>query len=104
MFNDIYKKYYWGSERTAISLKIPFLHARHNMNELENAVDTIRKLKDEHDQYSLHILLSDDINSRVPLSELVNFDIQKPIKGSGYGILLPEEKEEAESSVHYKNS
>ncbi|KAG1457852.1 hypothetical protein G6F46_006691 [Rhizopus delemar] len=123
MFNDIYKKYYWGSERTAISLKIPFLHARlptdltatkdivdlGNLiwclkNELENAVDTIRKLKDEHDQYSLHILLSDDINSRVPLSELVNFDIQKPIKGSGYGILLPEEKEEAESSVHYKNS
>lgn len=62
----------------------------------------MRKLKEERDQYSLHIVLYGDTNGRAPLSQLVNFEIQKPLKGSEYGILLPEEKEESECIIIYK--
>ncbi|ORE20059.1 hypothetical protein BCV71DRAFT_167648, partial [Rhizopus microsporus] len=93
VFNAIYKKYFWGSESTALKLRIPFLNARLiQMNEPENTVDIIRKLKKKHGQHSLRIVLSGDTNGQAPLSQLVSFEIKKPLKSSGCGVLLLEEK------------
>ncbi|KAI8351221.1 hypothetical protein EDC96DRAFT_448074 [Choanephora cucurbitarum] len=84
LFNEIYKKYCWASENTALKLRIPFVHARDNILFLT--------MKQEHEQHELENLLAQNDSQRTSLSNLVDFDIQKPSKGAGYGILLPKEK------------
>jgi hypothetical protein len=59
-------------------------------------------MKNEHNQYEVERVLSGGDN-RVPLNQLVNLDIKKSTEGSGFGILVPDEKEEAECSVSFKN-
>ncbi|CEG82149.1 hypothetical protein RMATCC62417_16265 [Rhizopus microsporus] len=69
---------------------------------LRDAARTIQAMKNEHNQYEVERVLSGGDN-RVPLNQLVNLDIKKPIEGSGFRILIPDEKEEAECSVSFKN-
>lgn len=61
-------------------------------------------MKEEYEQYELQRMLLNVNDFRAPLSSLVNLDIQKPTKGAGYGISLPEEKEEDEFYVCHKKT
>ncbi|KAI9470971.1 MAG: hypothetical protein EXX96DRAFT_623149 [Benjaminiella poitrasii] len=67
-----------------------------------DAARTIQAMKNEHNQYEAKKVLSGGDN-RVPLNQLVNLDIKKPIEGSEFGILIPTKKEEAKCSVSLKN-
>lgn len=58
-------------------------------------------MKEEHEEYSLQKVLLSASESRTSLSTLLKLDIQKPVKGSGYNLLLPEENDEEQSSVRY---
>ena len=69
---------------------------------MRDAAETIQAMKNEHSQYEIERVLSGSDN-RVPLNQLVNSDIKKPTEGCGFGILIPEEKEEAEFSICFKN-
>ncbi|CEP19297.1 hypothetical protein [Parasitella parasitica] len=69
---------------------------------LRDAAETIQAMKNEHSQYEIERVLSGG-DSRVPLNQLVKLDIKKPTEGCGFGILIPEEKEEAEYSICFKN-
>lgn len=44
-------------------------------------------------------MMGQDVDSNLAL--MVDIDIQKPSKGAGYGILLPDEKDEDETAVQY---
>lgn len=68
---------------------------------LRDAAETIEAMKNEHRQYEVERVLSGSDN-RVPLNQLVNSDIKKPTEGCGFGILIPEEKEETEYSISFK--
>ncbi|EPB83308.1 hypothetical protein HMPREF1544_09954 [Mucor circinelloides 1006PhL] len=68
---------------------------------LRDAAKTIQAMKNEHNQYEIERVLSGSDN-RVPLNQLVNSDTKKPTEGCGFGILIPEEKEEAEFSICFK--
>lgn len=69
---------------------------------LRDVAETIQAMKNEHSQYEIERVLSGS-DKRVPLNQLVNSDIKKPTEGCGFGILIPEEKEEAEFSICFKN-
>lgn len=43
----------------------------------------------------------EEVRERTPLSQLLDLDIRKPAKGSGYHLLLPSEDEEGEVSFTY---
>lgn len=58
-------------------------------------------MKEEHDSYETQRMLEGSSSSRLSLVEMVNIEIQKPVKGEGYGILLPEEKDENDCSVRF---
>ncbi|ORE03635.1 hypothetical protein BCV72DRAFT_28163 [Rhizopus microsporus var. microsporus] len=58
---------------------------------LERTNNVLKAMKEEHESYKVERMLNDD-ESRCSLLEMVNIDIQKPVKGEGYGILLPEGK------------
>ena len=60
-------------------------------------------MKEEHEEYLLQKVLSNEAESRTPLSTLLKLDIQKPVKGPGYSLLLPEENDE-EQSVKYSEA
>ncbi|RCH81236.1 hypothetical protein CU098_004429 [Rhizopus stolonifer] len=68
---------------------------------LEDAVNIIKTMKEEHEEYSLQKVLLNTNENRTPLSTLLKVDIQKPVKGSGYNLLLPEENDEDESPIRY---
>lgn len=55
------------------------------------------KKKEEHDN-SVKLMV-EDVQSN--LSEMVNTEIEKSLKGAGYGILLPEEKDKDELSIRF---
>ncbi|KAI8973813.1 hypothetical protein BDF20DRAFT_805005, partial [Mycotypha africana] len=57
---------------------------------LEGANIVLKAMKEEHDSYQVGRMLRGD-DSRRSLVEMVNVDIQKPIKGEGYGVVLPDE-------------
>lgn len=71
---------------------------------LENPIKVIKTMKEEHEEYSLQKILSSGAESRTSLSTLLKLDIQKPVKGSGYNLLLPDEYDEEQSSVRYTRS
>lgn len=58
-------------------------------------------MKEEHEEYSLQQVLSNTNESRAPLSKLLKLDIQKPAKGPGYSLLIPDEYDEDQSPVRY---
>lgn len=67
---------------------------------LEKAVCVLKNMKEIHDQNELKMMMMGE-EALPSLLEYVDTDIQNPIKGAGYGILLPKEKEEQEVFVTY---
>lgn len=67
---------------------------------LERTVEIVKEMKKEHGEYEIAVMIGtkDGIPS---LMSLVNQEIQKPIHGIGYGLLLSVEKDEEEVSVHF---
>ncbi|KAI9257557.1 hypothetical protein EDC94DRAFT_522407, partial [Helicostylum pulchrum] len=47
-----------------------------------------------HQDYIMSRHINTEIDARTNLSTFVEMDIQKPVKGSEYGLLLPEQLEE----------
>ncbi|OBZ85223.1 hypothetical protein A0J61_06719 [Choanephora cucurbitarum] len=70
---------------------------------LEGATRVVKMMKEEHEEYLLQKVLSNEAESRTSLSTLLKLDIQKPVKGPGYSLLLPEENDE-EQSVKYSEA
>lgn len=60
-------------------------------------------MKEEHESYEVKRMLGGD-DSRFSLLKLVNVEIQKPVKGEGYGILLPNEKNEDDCIVRFTDA
>lgn len=60
-------------------------------------------MKEEHDSYEIQRVLEGSSSSRLLLVEMVGTEIQKPVKGEGYDILLPEEKDESDCNVQFTN-
>ena len=58
-------------------------------------------MKEEHDDYKLQQMFQRSSSSRLSLVEIVGTDIQKPVKGEGYGILLPAEQDESEYDIPF---
>lgn len=80
-------------------IKIIFLHKK--QIKLERVHNILKAMKEEHDSYETQRMLEGSSSSRLSLVEMVNIEIQKPVKGEGYGILLPEEKDENDCSVRF---
>ncbi|OBZ81658.1 hypothetical protein A0J61_10293 [Choanephora cucurbitarum] len=66
---------------------------------LEKSCKTIEKMKEEHESFEVRVLMGEPAQSS--LLEMVDTDIKKPVKGAGYGILLPEEKGDDEVAVSF---
>ncbi|PHZ13654.1 uncharacterized protein RHIMIDRAFT_305694 [Rhizopus microsporus ATCC 52813] len=64
--------------------------------EIASSVDVLKKMRKEHNDYMISAELSDEHEERESLASFVSKSIQKPVKGSGYGLLLPEELEKSE--------
>ncbi|KAI9481617.1 MAG: hypothetical protein EXX96DRAFT_460848, partial [Benjaminiella poitrasii] len=60
--------------------------------------------KEDHKEYSLQKALLRASESRTPLRTLLELVVQKPVKGSGYNLLLLEENDKEQSSVRYTES
>jgi hypothetical protein len=71
---------------------------------LNNTLEVSRKIKEEHQEHQLNMMLYDDVEHRIPLSKMVNLDIQKPTQGSGYRLLLPKEKDGDGTHICYKQT
>ncbi|KAG1005310.1 hypothetical protein G6F57_008522 [Rhizopus arrhizus] len=63
---------------------------------LERVHNILKAMKEEHNNYEVQRMLGGSSRSRLSLVEMVSTEIQKPVKGEGYGILLPEEKDESD--------
>ncbi|KAI8077303.1 uncharacterized protein B0P05DRAFT_638008 [Gilbertella persicaria] len=59
----------------------------------------LKKMKESHEQNELKMMMGEETSPS--LFQFVDIDIQKPVKGAGYGILLPEEKEEQDIVIKY---
>lgn len=70
---------------------------------LERVHNILKAMKEEHNNYEVQRMLGGSSRSRLSLVEMVSTEIQKPVKGEGYGILLPEEKDESDCNVHFTN-
>ncbi|CAO3667671.1 unnamed protein product [Rhizopus stolonifer] len=70
---------------------------------LERVHNILKAMKEEHDSYEIQRMLEGNSSSRFSLVEMVSTEIQKPVKGEGYGILLPEEKDESDCNVQFTN-
>ncbi|KAG1448005.1 hypothetical protein G6F46_011182 [Rhizopus delemar] len=120
MFNAAFKKYHRASFKVAQQLNILFVHTHPKTPTnssssshvvalgklfwclkmmLEKAVCVLKSMKESHNQNELKMMMGEEALSN--LLEYVDTEIQKPIKGAGYGILLPKEKEEQEVFVTY---
>ncbi|KAG1290354.1 hypothetical protein G6F66_008720 [Rhizopus arrhizus] len=96
LFNVIFKKYNNATLEAAQNLTVAFIHARDDSLhlwslELFSKKNAWRK--------AIIKLMGEDVQSN--LSEMVNTKIEKPVKGAGYGILLPKEKDEDELSIRF---
>ncbi|KAI8973187.1 hypothetical protein BDF20DRAFT_837154 [Mycotypha africana] len=58
---------------------------------LRKSYQTINRMKEEHVRYLTMRQLNPNNQSRVNLATLVEKEIQKPLKGSDYGIILPKQ-------------
>lgn len=63
--------------------------------EIAYSVDVLKKMRKEHDDYMILAEFSDEHEERDRLASFVSKAIQKPARGSGYGLLLPEELEKS---------
>ncbi|KAG0782582.1 hypothetical protein G6F21_011034 [Rhizopus arrhizus] len=66
---------------------------------LERVHNILKAMKEEHNNYEVQRMLGGSSRSRLSLVEMVSTEIQKPVKGEGYGILLPEEKDESDCNL-----
>ncbi|KAG1454166.1 hypothetical protein G6F46_007552 [Rhizopus delemar] len=121
IFNAAFKKYFFAAEAMAMKLQIPYLHAMKdslhlwvlelcsnklyisNKIKLERVHNILKAMKEEHDSYEIQRVLEGSSSSRLLLVEMVGTEIQKPVKGEGYDILLPEEKDESDCNVQFTN-
>lgn len=53
---------------------------------MEHTKNILKAMKEEHESYEVKRMLGCD-DSRLSLLKLVIIEIQKPLKGEGYGIL-----------------
>lgn len=71
---------------------------------LERVHNILKAMKEEHDSYEVQRMLGgSSSSSHLSLVEMVATEIQKPVKGEGYGILFPEEKDESGCNVQFTN-
>ncbi|KAI8087474.1 hypothetical protein BDF21DRAFT_335635, partial [Thamnidium elegans] len=68
---------------------------------IKNAIKVVHKMKYEHGEYLVQRILSDKIINCIPLVQMLNSNLTKPVKGLGYNIQLPEEKDENDSPINY---
>lgn len=61
---------------------------------LQNSCQVIDRMKEEHTNYLVMRQLNPYNEPRVNLAALVKNEIQKPVKGSDYGIILPKQIDE----------
>lgn len=64
--------------------------------EMASSVDVLKKMRKEHDEYVISAELSDEHEERESMASFVSKLIQKPARGSGYGLFLLEELEKSE--------
>ncbi|KAG2204545.1 hypothetical protein INT47_012604 [Mucor saturninus] len=105
IYNAAFKKYFFATEKTALKHQVSYIHAitmadlMFVMN-LERSRSSLIAMKQEHGQHEVQ-RMPGGTESRTSLVEMVNLDIQKPVKGDRYVILLPEEKDERNCSVKF---
>ncbi|KAI8077271.1 uncharacterized protein B0P05DRAFT_471261, partial [Gilbertella persicaria] len=119
MFNAAFKKYHKASFKVAQELNILFIHARLYVAKtpvnshvialgnlfwclktmIKKTACVLKKMKESHEQNELKMMMGEETSPS--LLQFVDIDIQKPVKGAGYGILLPEEKEEQDIVIKY---
>ncbi|KAI8375757.1 hypothetical protein EDC96DRAFT_306210 [Choanephora cucurbitarum] len=66
---------------------------------MKKSACVLEKMRKSHEENTTKMMMG--ATCSFDLLEYVNVDIQRPEKGAGYGILLPEEKEEEEIVVKY---
>ncbi|ORE11120.1 hypothetical protein BCV72DRAFT_267696, partial [Rhizopus microsporus var. microsporus] len=90
-----------STEATAISLKIPFVHARHNHKQLEEAHSSVQRMKQKHDD-SVISRIMDSANTEInSLKAWIDSKVKKLMKHTEYGLLLPVEKDENKERFHF---
>lgn len=62
----------------------------------------LNEMKREHEDYMFSSQISQDIEAGENLFSYVEREIKKPERGSGYGLLLPDELEEYEVRTEVK--
>lgn len=67
---------------------------------LEYTCDIVKKMSQEHQDYMMTRQIDPKVEQRRNLTTFVEMDIQKPVKGSKYGLLLPEQLEECYIHKH----
>ncbi|KAI9356159.1 hypothetical protein BD770DRAFT_304687, partial [Pilaira anomala] len=87
------KTWYFANVDTVLSLKVFFIHARvHDISDLKDSIkktcEVVDQMKKEHEEYLLQRQLNPDVEERINLATFVQQEIQKPIRGSKYGLLL----------------
>ncbi|KAI9475606.1 MAG: hypothetical protein EXX96DRAFT_609537 [Benjaminiella poitrasii] len=115
------KDHFNATEETLLELKVIFVHARGkrihmwslempvkdvqvlkhltyadtptdtSQDCLQKSCKAINKMKEGHMDYQLMRQLNPNNQSRIKLATLVQNEIQKPVKGSDYGIILPKQ-------------
>lgn len=64
---------------------------------MASSVNVLKKMRKEHDSYMVSPELSDEHEERESLTSFVSKANQKPVRGNGYGLLLPEELDKSEA-------
>lgn len=57
-------------------------------------------MKTKHTEYTISCQLDPQQEPRLNLATLVEENIRKPVKGSGYGVLLPEQLQRHDTKEH----
>ncbi|KAI9336595.1 hypothetical protein BD770DRAFT_332082 [Pilaira anomala] len=61
---------------------------------IKKTCEVVDQMKKEHEEYLLQRQLNPDVEKRINLATFVQQEIQKPVRGSKYGLLLPEHFED----------
>lgn len=60
----------------------------------------IKEMKEEHDHFLIKRMMNNN-EIRKSLNTLIDLEIEKPVRGTEYGILLPTEKDGDEENVSF---
>ncbi|CAO3694239.1 unnamed protein product [Rhizopus stolonifer] len=71
---------------------------------IKKTCEIMDQIKKEHEEYLLLQQLNAEVEERTNLATFVQQDIQKPVRGSKYGLLLPEHLEDCHiEKIVFKN-